>query len=183
MDEYARLASEGMENEGLGSGRSEHVQGMTRSRLFSVAPHLAADLDEAAIAKMVRCPAWLREPTPTYLCSLTFLQVRVPSVRHFVRSMFSETYAMLRSHFLLLLIVFVVSIGLVGGIIGGLTTLQQQGICSIIAAGHVERTVTIAPIQGLDVFANVVIDHRWPRGSVEIVAGEYRPTGAREVRT
>lgn len=154
MDEYARLAAEDMELNGLGHGRTERSSALTRSRLFSVAPHLAADLDEAGIAKLVR----------------------IPTMRHFVASALKEAHNMVRSHAVLLMFVVLFSIGSVGGIIGGLTTLQVQGACGVIAAHHVERTVRIAPSEGLDFFANVIIDHQWPRGSVEVVADTYTRT-------
>ena len=162
MDEYARLAAEGLEQDGHGHVRQERSAVATRSRLFSIAPHLAADLDEAGIAKLVR----------------------VPSVAHFTRSALAEARNMLRAHPRLLLAVAVLSIGLIGGIIGGLTVLQEQGACGVLAAGHVERTVEVRPPvgYGLDLDADVYIANGWPRGSVEIVADQYAENGPNVVR-
>lgn len=161
MDEYARLAAEGMELDGHGRGRPDRATAQTRSRLFSIAPHLAADLDEAGIAKLVR----------------------VPTARHFLLSALTEARNMARSHPVLILVVVIASIGLISGIIAALTILAQVGACSAIVAHHSERTVRVQPIGGgLDLDAEIFIDNRWPRGSVEIVADKYDPVGAFEVR-
>lgn len=151
MEEYAALASAGLEAEGYGAGRSAKTAQNTRSRLFSMAPHLAADMDEVAIAKRVR--------TPTF--------------RHLASAAVKDARSEWKASFVCIVSVFIASVFCIGGVIGGMVDLQVQGQCGVLAQKIVQTTYSITPIEGVDQYANVVIDNQWPRGSVEIIASHF----------
>jgi hypothetical protein len=150
MDEFAALASSSLEAQGYGHGRNARTANATRSRLFSMAPHLAADLDEVTIAKRVRSPTAI----------------------HFFSSVIKDAQSYWKSSFVCIVCVLLSSVACIGGLIGGMVDLQVQGQCGILAQKIVARTYTIKPLEGVDQYANVVIDNQWPRGSVEIDAKE-----------
>jgi hypothetical protein len=161
MDEYAALASATMEAQGQDRGRSAQSTLNTRSRLFSMAPHLAADLDEAAIAK----------------------RVRVPTVSHFISAALKDARSEWKSSYICIIAVFVTSICCIGGLIGGMVDLQVQGQCGLLARQVVSSTYSVQPPLGVDQYASVVVDNQWPRGSVEIVADRFiLGTGSHQVR-